>query len=88
MLVAAIPGVLIHVYRTEQQPRVVAFASEIGSGWLPAPIGAWHRADGHAVEGVVGLPDFIRNAVAEKGYVLMFIERDLITPRWDRANDG
>jgi hypothetical protein len=64
--VAVISRMLIHNYRSEGLPRVIAFASEIGAGWLPAASGPWCQADGHGAEGVAGLPDFIRNAVAER----------------------
>ena len=78
----------VYVFRTEREPRVIAFATDTGLARLPPTFGPWRQADGQSPEGIVGLPDFIRNAVAERGYVLLHIERDLSMPRWNRANDG
>jgi hypothetical protein len=86
-----IPGMPIHVFRTECEPRVIALANEIGAANLLPTMGPWHRAPGHSATGVVGLPDFIRAAVAERGYILLYVGREIATPSRPialRANDG
>jgi len=70
----------IHVFRAERQPRVIALANERGATELLPRLGQWRQADGHGVDGVTGLPEFLQTAIDERGYVLLYVGREVACP--------
>jgi hypothetical protein len=70
----------IHVFRDERQPRVIALANERGAAELLPHLGSWQQADGHGADGVTGLPEFLQTVIDERGYVLLYVGREVAYP--------
>lgn len=70
----------IYVFEDMISPRVIALANERGAADFLPRLGPWRQADGHGADGVTGLPEFLRTAIEERGYVLLNVGRDVTFP--------
>jgi hypothetical protein len=84
----------IHVFRTEREPQVAAFANERGAMELLPRIDLWRQADGPGADGVTGLPELLQTAIDERRYILLYVGREvaypapaILLPFTRRAND-
>lgn len=70
----------IYVFKDAISPRVIALANERGAAEFLPRIGRWRQADGHGADGVTGLPEFLQTTIDERGYILLYVGREVAYP--------